>query len=88
MTDTYEVHRKVARSRPFILFQNINYTANGLRHSEVLGQKVILTIQPDDIRTLKARLPSGKDLGTLEMAGQQLNHPLPLIKWRKKLRKY
>ena len=56
MTDTYEVHRKVARSRPFILFQNINYTGNGLRHSEVLGQKVILTIQPDDIRTLKARL--------------------------------
>jgi hypothetical protein len=88
MTDTYEVRRTVLRNRPSILFLNIHYTGKGLRSREVLGQKVILTIQPDDIRTLKARLPSGKSLGTLEMLGWECDHPLILDKLRQKLHEH
>ncbi len=88
MTDTFEVHRMVSRSRPIILFHRIRFTGKGLMRGEFLGKTVVLTIQPADIRTLKARLPSGKNLGTLEMVGRKFEHPMPLDEWQQKLRKH
>lgn len=79
---TFEVERIILHGRmPRVKFQNMWYSAWVLaKQKHMLGQRVVLTIDPKDVRTLKARLKTGQDLGLLELMGFKPPQPMSLEK--------
>lgn len=54
--------------RPYIDFRGLLYSSRQLRdRPELIGKKIILLIDPDDISILGARLENGQKLEPLEM---------------------
>lgn len=76
---TFEVERIIHGRMPMVQFQNMRYSARTLaKQKHLLGQRVILTIDPKDVRTLKAHLKTGQDLGVLELTSFRPTHAITL----------
>ena len=92
MIDSVEVARKVLGNtrigrRPHIIFQTIRYTNQQLiSRPTLINKTLILTVNPNDIRTLDARLKNGQKLGTLERIGRRYYNPVTLAEWSQNLR--
>ena len=67
----FEITRKVcgnlSRSRrPYIQYENVRYTSAVLARSpELVGKKLRLVVDPEDVRLVKAFLPNAAELGFL-----------------------
>lgn len=72
---TFEVRRIIRGNpqksrRPHVEFEGVTYKNECLRERiELIGQTVILTVNPNDVRRLDARLETGEDIGPLTPVG-------------------
>lgn len=73
---TMQVVREIQGSiengrRPYIQFENVRYSNEVLsRSAGLIGKKVDLLINVDDLRIIKAFLPDGSELGKLKAKGK------------------
>lgn len=75
--------------RPYINFENVRYSSDFLRQStHLIGKKVLVKFNPDDIRKLKLYLfENGEELGTVKAQGTWGEEPHDL-RLRKEVWKY
>ena len=80
MSKIYEVTRVIVGGRtPHVRFHTVRYTNERLRkRRDLVREKVVLTIDPDDMRSVDARFKNGHRLGTLKMIGTPINAPISL----------
>ena len=77
--ETFEVKRKIIRHQRRVMYLGRLYGNTTMATDRDLdGKIVILTINPRDIRTLSARMESGKKLGDLEIVDVKLSEPLSI----------
>ena len=73
---TYSVTRRVngnkeSGRRPYIQFENAEYRSDELSMNySLIGKKITIMINPDDLRTVKAFLKDGSELGDLYVSGK------------------
>lgn len=59
------------KRKPYIEYENVRYTNTLLSRSYgLIGKKLDLVINTDDLRVIKAYLPDGSELGILKAAGK------------------
>ncbi|NUU75389.1 hypothetical protein [Paenibacillus xylanilyticus] len=57
--------------RPYIQYENVRYTSSLLSRSPgLIGKKVDIFVNVDDLRVIRAFLPDGSELGKLKAAGK------------------
>jgi hypothetical protein len=61
----------VEKRKPYIEYENVRYTNSILSRSYgLIGEKLDLIVNTDDIRIIRAFLPDGAELGTLKAMGK------------------
>ncbi|MBY6053966.1 hypothetical protein [Cytobacillus firmus] len=76
--------------RPYVYYEGAEYRNNILSQSgELIGSKITLHINTEDLRSIKAFLPDGSELGLLEVSGKWRfrRHSLAVRKAINKMRK-
>lgn len=65
------IGNKHTGTRPYVNFERVRYTSEFLRQSpHLIGKKVLLKVNPDDIRKIKIFLvDSGEEIGTIQAIG-------------------
>ncbi len=74
--------------RPYIQFEDTEYRSNELSYNNtLLGQTIVVLVNPEDLRTVIAYKSDGSEIGSLYAAGKWGNTPHTL-KQRKEINKY
>ena len=62
--------------RPYVCVDRAVYSSNMLAlRTSLIGCEILIDIDPTDMRTLRASLPSGESLGLLTMCGSWAKEP-------------